>query len=140
MSSISARFFATAALFGLIGMGWGVQMSVSQDHSLSPAHGHLNLIGFVAMAVFGTYYALSPRAAASRLATIHYWLSIVTVVVLTPGIALAISGETEIFAKVGSILAIAAMAMFGFMVIRNGVDAEPRVEPSKAAIGGQPAE
>jgi hypothetical protein len=56
-------------------------MSATQDHTLSPAHGHLNLIGFVVMTVFGTFYALSPGAAASRLAAIHYWLSLAAVLI-----------------------------------------------------------
>ena len=66
MKSIPTWFFATAAIFALCGMVWGIQMSATHDHTLSPAHGHLNLIGFVSMSVFGTYYALTPSAAASR--------------------------------------------------------------------------
>ena len=47
MRSIPTWFFATGAVFALAGMVWGIQMSASHDHTLSPAHGHLNLIGFV---------------------------------------------------------------------------------------------
>ena len=68
MKSIPTAFFATGAVFALIGMAWGIQMSATHDHTLSPAHGHLNLIGFVAMSVFGAFYALSPGAAGSGLA------------------------------------------------------------------------
>jgi len=124
MKSIPTLFFGTAALFALCGMVWGVQMSASQDHSLSPAHGHLNLIGFVAMSVFGTYYTLTPEAAAARLATFHYGLVVVTVLVLTPGIVLAITGRSEALAQIGSLLAILSMALFGFMVLRHGVGNE----------------
>lgn len=123
MKSIPTLFFATAAFFALCGMIWGIQMSASHDHTLSPAHGHLNLIGFVAMAVFGTYYALTPNAARSRLSMVHYALVTATVIVLTPGIVMAITGQGEVLAQIGSILAVVSMALFGFMVLRHGAGA-----------------
>ena len=91
MKSIPTNFFLSASVFALVGMIWGIQMSATQDHTLSPAHWHMNLLGFVAMAVFGTYYALSPDAARSRLAVMHFGLAILSVVVLVPGIVMAIT-------------------------------------------------
>lgn len=129
MKHAATRFFITGAIFALLGMVWGIQMSATHDHTLSPAHGHLNLIGFVAMAVFGTFYALSPTAAASRLAGIHYLLTVASVLVLIPGIALAISGSGETLAKIGSVLALASMALFIFVVYRHGVSTPPGAQP-----------
>ncbi|SEN48268.1 hypothetical protein SAMN04488012_104236 [Palleronia salina] len=120
MKSLPTLFFASAALFALIGMVWGIQMAASHDHTLSPAHGHLNLLGFVAMAVFGTYYALTP-AAMGRMATLHFLLAVATVVFLVPGIAIAIPGGSPVLSQIGSILALATMALFGLIVVRNGV-------------------
>lgn len=131
MKALPTLFFATAAIFALIGMVWGIQMSASHDHTLSPAHGHLNLIGFVAMSVFGTYYALTPQAAQSRLAQSHYILTTLTVIILTPGIAMAISGQGETLAQAGSVLAVLSMALFAFTVIRHGAGA-PASAPSRA--------
>lgn len=128
MHNIATRFFATGAVFALCGMIWGIQMSATHDHTLSPAHGHLNLIGFVTMAVFGSYYALSPAATASRLASIHYFLTLGSVLVLVPGIALALSGSGEAIAKVGSVLALASMALFTFIVLRHGVGTEAKLQ------------
>jgi bacteriorhodopsin len=118
MSAKPTLFFLTAALFGLIGMLWGIQMSASQDHSLSPAHGHLNLLGFVMMSVFGTYYALVPAAAASRLAWVHFGASVVSVAVLVPGIVLAITEQGDTLAKLGSVLAVLTMALFVVVILR----------------------
>ena len=118
MRSIPTWFFATGALFALAGMVWGVQMSASHDHTLSPAHGHLNLLGFVMSAVFGTYYALTPQAAASVLAKLHYALLALSVVILVPGIVFAIRDDWPALAQAGSILAIATMALFLFVVLR----------------------
>lgn len=121
MQNIPKMFFATGAIFALMGMVWGIQMSATHDHTLAPAHGHLNLIGFVAMSIFGTYYVLTPLAATATLARVHYSLSTLTVLVLTPGIALAIQEQTEILAKLGSVLGVVSMALFAWTVLRHGV-------------------
>ena len=122
MGSVATRFFAVGAVAALCGMVWGIQMAATQDHLLSPAHGHLNLIGFVVMSVFGAYYALVPKAAASTLAKIHYALGVVTVVILVPGIVLAINGSDEILAKLGSVLAVVTMLVFLVTILRNRAD------------------
>ncbi|SFD47920.1 hypothetical protein SAMN04488523_101101 [Sulfitobacter brevis] len=125
MKSIPTLFFATAVLAAICGMIWGIQMAATGDHLLSPAHGHLNLIGFVVMAVSGTYYALTPAAAASRLARTHYILLVITVLLLAPGIALAITGRTEALALIGSLFALGSMLLFGYIVLKFGVGSAP---------------
>lgn len=127
MSRIPTLFFLTGACFALLGMAFGIFMAVTQDHSLSPAHGHLNLIGFVAMSVYGAYYALTPRAAASTLASVHFGLAVVSVLVIVPGIAMALSGAGEAVAKAGSLLAITSMGLFAFVVARHGVGSDKPV-------------
>ena len=119
MPRLASTFFLTAAIFALIGMIWGIQMSATHDHTLSPAHGHLNLIGFVAMSVYGAFYALSPDAAASGLARLHYGLSLLAVVVIAPGIAIAISAENPILAQIGSVLTLASMVLFVVIILRS---------------------
>ena len=140
MKHIATRFFAAAAVFALIGMIWGIQMSASHDHTLSPAHGHLNLIGFVAMSIFGTYYAVTPQAAAGRLANIHFIVTVATVLVLTPGIVLAITERGEVVAQVGSILAVLSMALFAIVVFRHGAGRISDDQASDNAPLRQPAE
>ncbi len=121
MKSTPTLFFATAALFAICGMVWGVQMSASHNYTLAPAHGHLNLLGFVGMAVSGAYYGLTPRAAGKRLAFVHYWLTATSVLVLIPGIVLALTERGEVLAQIGSLLAVASMVLFTFIILRNGV-------------------
>ncbi len=121
MKNIANTFFLTAVLSALIGMAWGIQMSATHDHSLSPAHGHLNLLGFVAMAVYGAFYAVSPEAGRSRLARLHFGLATISVVVLVLGIVSAISGSGETLAKAGSVLSVLSMGWFGFIVLKFGV-------------------
>ena len=123
MRDISFVFFATAAVAVTLGMAWGIQMSASGDHTLGGAHAHLNLVGWVTMALFGVYYLLTPSAAASTLSRIHYGLALSGLVTLVPGIVLAISEQGETLAKLGSVLTILSMLVFLFTVFRHGFGA-----------------
>ena len=62
MPKVALWFFAVAPLYVLVGMGFGIFMGATMDFSLAPAHAHLNLIGWVTMALYGTFYALAPAA------------------------------------------------------------------------------
>ena len=123
MKQIAFAFFALGAISVTLGMVWGIQMSATHNHTLSPAHAHLNLVGWVTFAIFGLYYHLVPAAAASPLARIHLALAVLGLVALVPGIVLAINETTEILAVVGSFLTLAAMLVFLWTVFRNRVAA-----------------
>lgn len=75
MPKVSLAFLTTAALIALVGMGWGTAMAIGGDHSLSPAHAHLNLLGFVVMSIMGLVYALPGMRYNSKLAWTNYGLS-----------------------------------------------------------------
>ena len=98
MRGIGFYFFVAGALCVTLGMFWGIQMSVSHDHGMAPAHAHLNLVGWVTMALFGVYYTLTPSAAASGLAKLHLVLAVAGVVAMVPGIAIAVSNGGEAMA------------------------------------------
>jgi cbb3-type cytochrome oxidase subunit 1 len=119
MRGVALWFFASAVIYVTLGMVFGIWMSASHDHQLSAAHGHLNLIGWVTMALFGVYYHLVPSAAESRLATLHFIVATVGVWLIVPGIALAIRQTTELLAVLGSFVTLASMLMFLFIVLRN---------------------
>ena len=123
MRGIAFHFFLVAALCATLGMVWGIQMSASHDHTLSPAHGHLNLLGWVSMGMFGVYYAVTPHAADTTSARVHFWMALGGVALIAPGIALAIAEITEALAVAGSVLSIAAFLVFLSVVFRNGIGA-----------------
>ena len=121
MRGIGFYFFVAGALCVTLGMFWGIQMSVSHDHGMAPAHAHLNLVGWVTMALFGVYYTLTPSAAASGLAKLHLVLAVAGVVAMVPGIAIAVSNGGEAMAAIGSILTAASMLVFLYTVARHGL-------------------
>ncbi|WP_163848206.1 cbb3-type cytochrome c oxidase subunit I [Pseudooceanicola aestuarii] len=123
MKTLPFLYFTLAALLALIGMAWGIQMSATADHTLAPAHAHLNLLGFVSFAVFGTFYHLVPQAAEGWLARAQAALAVLGVVLIVPGIVMAIRETGEAMAKVGSLLTLLSMALFLVVIV---VHARPR--------------
>lgn len=119
MKSLPFWFIMLASLFALAGMAFGIYMAASQDHTLAGAHAHNNLIGFVTMALYGVYYRLAPAAAATRLAVIHFWVSLAGAIVFPLGIGMAIMGQGPMLAQLSSLLVIASMLIFAWTVFAN---------------------
>jgi hypothetical protein len=121
MRDVAFVFFLAAVLCVSVGMAWGIQMAISQDHLMSGAHAHLNLVGWTTMALFGLYYHLTPHAAGTRLARLHAGIAILGVLVMVPGIALAITSGDPALAAVGALLTALSMAIFLYTVLRHGL-------------------
>jgi heme/copper-type cytochrome/quinol oxidase subunit 1 len=119
MNGIARSFMAVAVVSVVLGMSWGIQMAASGDHMLSPAHAHLNLVGWVSFSIFAFYYHLFPEAAQSRLAKLHFALSLSGVVLLVPGIVLVLTEQGEVLAKLGSVLSLAGILVFAAVVLRT---------------------
>lgn len=120
MKPIPYLFFSAAVLCGLAGMAWGIHMSASGDHLMAPAHAHLNLLGWVSLALFGTFYQLVPAAAQGLLPKIHLGVAVLGVVIIVPGIAQALNQQGDVLAKIGSVLSILSMLIFAFTVLVKG--------------------
>ena len=112
--------FRAAMLLLLAGMLWGIQMAIAQDHSAFPAHAHLNLLGFVALFLFGIFYRLNPAAEAHSWAIRQVWIWIIGTVVLAIGVALVHTGHTigDPIAAVGSLVVIADAVLFTWLVFK----------------------
>ena len=112
-------------LLVLSGMLWGLQMAITDDHSAFPAHAHLNLLGFVALFLFGIFYRLNPKVEANRLAFPQVWIWIVSTVVLTIGVGLVHTGHPagEPFAVVGSLAIFADAIVFTWLVFQESPQA-----------------
>jgi len=119
MRGVALWFFASGVIYVTLGMFFGIWMSASHDHTLSGAHAHLNLVGWVTMALFGVFYHLVPSAAGSPLAKVHFALATIGVWFMVPGIALAIRGQTELPVIIGSFATVASMLLFLFVVLRQ---------------------
>jgi hypothetical protein len=119
MPRVSLWFFAVAPIYVLIGMGTGIFMGATNNFTLAPAHAHLNLIGWVTMALYGTFYALA-REAPKKLAWATFWLNNVGAALMFPSLGMVLSyGEKSGFILplvISEFIAFAAMACFAASV------------------------
>jgi hypothetical protein len=116
---ISALLLRVSTLLLLCGLVFGIVMGIKQDFTLVAAHAHLNLVGFVLMFLVGLYYRIVPAAGAGLTAKIQAGLHIVGAIVFPLGIVDATLGGSVVFAIVGSLIVLAAMALFAWIVFRT---------------------
>lgn len=122
MPRISIWFFAVAVLYSIVGMIWGEHMAITGDHSLFPAHAHLNLLGWVSMAIYGTYYALARETYATRLAWIQFAVSNVGVLIMIPILTRLLETNDESLGPlvgIGVALFILGQLLFGWQVLQT---------------------
>ena len=123
MPRVSAAFFALGVLCVLLGMFGGMWMGATHDFVAAPAHAHLNLLGWVTMSLFGTFYALTRETMSVKLAWTNFALSASGVIVLIPFLALMlINGNDPAYepgVTAGSILSFASMAVFAVSAVRE---------------------
>lgn len=121
MRDLSCVLFAAAAIMATLGMAWGIQMGIAHDFTMMPAHAHLNLAGWVTLALYAIYYRLTPTAAQGLLPRVQALLAIVGVAIFVPGIAISVSSGSPGVAIFGSLLVFAAMVLFLCQVMRHGL-------------------
>ncbi|WP_338447816.1 cbb3-type cytochrome c oxidase subunit I [Niallia oryzisoli] len=71
---MGVRFLKIAAVYFLIAVALGLVMGIIHNFSFTSVHAHLNLLGWVSMAIFGLIYCVFPKAGETKLAKAHFWL------------------------------------------------------------------
>jgi hypothetical protein len=132
----SSLSFRLSVLFVIAGMAMGIGMAAAHDHSVMPAHAHLNLLGWVSLFLFGIYYKLNPALERRRLAFVQVVVWSVGTVVLTVGVAAIHLGydAAEPIAAIASFIVLAAMVLFAWLVFRppSSRVAEPSIRLTPA--------
>ena len=113
----------TGALFVGAGMVWGMWMGAHENFTLAPAHAHLNLLGWVTAALYGTFYALTRETMSPRLAWTNYLLSTIGVIVMVPSlIMLLLTNDGEKWGptvQAGSGAIFLGLAVFAISALRE---------------------
>lgn len=113
---ISQYFYCSAALCGMGGMVIGAVMGMQDDYRFIAAHAHLNLLGWVTLALMGGYYRHAP--ARPRCSLVNLLMSGCGALVLPLAHALRAMGtESDVAFKLGAISALGGMALFLGVVI-----------------------
>lgn len=118
MPKVSEYFFRSAILFLIAGIGVGLHMSISQNHDVTGAHAHINLLGWVTSAIFGAYYAFNPAKAQGRLPLIQYAVYTAGVVVMTISLYLLLKGNVSLepVVAISSVVTFAGVLLFAWIV------------------------
>jgi cbb3-type cytochrome oxidase subunit 1 len=112
---MSGRLLRIAVLYWVIAVAWGVYMGSTENFTDVPVHAHLNLLGWVSLALCGVIYAVLPRLAETRLARLHFWLHNLSLPPLMVGVWLIVHSHSEIggpIAGISSIVMLLAIVAF----------------------------
>ena len=116
--ALSRRWFLCAVTYFVIGIALGVYMGASNDHSQFRAHAHINLVGWVSMALIGMIYRAFPAAAQSALAKWHFWLYQLAAPVMLAGVIAIYAGHegAEPFAGISSVVILVSLVLFWWAI------------------------
>jgi hypothetical protein len=104
---MSGRLLRIAVIYWVIAVIWGVYMGSREDFTDIPVHAHLNLLGWVSLALCGLIYAVLPQLAETRLARAHFWLHNLGLPPLMLGVWLIVHGHTETGGPIAGISSVA---------------------------------
>lgn len=121
----SSLAFPLAILMAIAGLGWGLFMGLTQDHSTLTAHAHLNLIGWVSLFLMGLFYRLHPALDARPLARLQVIVWAAGAVVLALALGLIYSGapEADPLAGIASVVIFLDMLLFAWLALRAPIPA-----------------
>jgi len=68
------RWIKVAAIYFIIGISLGIFMSSTLQLNWASAHAHINLAGWVSVAIMGLIYSVYPAAGNNSLGRWHFWL------------------------------------------------------------------
>jgi uncharacterized membrane protein AbrB (regulator of aidB expression) len=123
MPRVSAAFFAVGVICVAIGMFWGMHMGITHDFTEAPAHAHLNLVGWVTMALYGTFYALTRETMSRILAWTNFFVSVAGGLIMVPALAMFLANGNDQkyvpFMSAGEGLTLLGLIIFAISVYRE---------------------
>lgn len=130
-------WFRMAAIYFVTGVLLGIAMGASGDHTLFPVHAHLNLLGWVSMALFGLIGSAYPALATGRIPALHFWLYNLGLPVLLGALALRLRGHAGLEPVIGlaSLVVGAATLLFAWLVFTRMASPRAAVRSSHTPRG-----
>lgn len=117
-NSRSRSWFRLAAVYFTVGVLLGVAMGASGDHSLFAVHAHINLLGWVSMALFGLIGTAYPAITEGRAAAAQFWMHNLGLPIMLVALALRIKGmqAAEPVVGIASIVVGSSVLLFAWLV------------------------
>jgi hypothetical protein len=122
--NVSRNFLLVGTIYLVVGIGIGIYMGASGDHSLAIAHAHINLLGFTLSVLFALVYRVFPATGQSRFAGWHFWMHTVAATILLIMLVLLMSGSISEaamvpIAPISEIVILAGILLFLANVWKN---------------------
>jgi cbb3-type cytochrome oxidase subunit 1 len=119
---VGTRFLKIAAVYFFIAVCLGLVMGIIHNFAFTSVHAHLNLLGWVSMAIFGIIYSLYPSAAETELAKTHFWLHNLGVPLMQGALFIQIlTGHQALTIGIiiGSIMVVVGTLLFLMNIFKN---------------------
>jgi cbb3-type cytochrome oxidase subunit 1 len=115
------RLLKISVVYFAIGILLGYYMSISHVVELTGVHVHVNLLGWVSLALAGLFYHLFPTLSSNRLATAHFWLHNIGLPIMMIALALFLTGNEAVVPgiAVGGTLTVLGILLFVWNVLTN---------------------
>ena len=125
MQKHSNRWIDIAVVYFLVAVVLGVAMSAAHDYTLKGVHVHLNLLGWVSMALTGLNFKQFTHPAQSRWAVWHFWsyqLALPVMMGSLTAIFLGVTGLDVVIALSSTVVMVSvALFVFNLFVSKNQV-------------------
>src|SRR5690625_7259765 len=86
-----------SVVYFMIGILFGLYMSVFHIFNLATVHVHVNLLGWMSLAIAGIFYQLYPHLSETKAAVTHFWMHNIGLPIMMIFIALGILTMIPIF-------------------------------------------
>ena len=133
---ISDFCFIVAGLAALTGMTLGIAMGIAQDFTLAPAHAHVNLLGWVTMALYGLYHRGIGRTG-GWLGWTQVLAGALGAVMMSGGLAVYLqtgNHDLVLLVIVGSLMTFLGMALFVLTILVDFLGRRPTPLGTEASV------
>ncbi|MBB6445247.1 cytochrome-c oxidase [Bacillus benzoevorans] len=118
---MAIRLIQISVIYFVIGVGLGLYMSIVHSGDLMPVHAHVNLLGWMSLALAGVIYSLYPQLTSTKLAKTHFWLHNISLPVMMLSLAFFIEGVTSLglLISIGATVLVIAIILFALNILLN---------------------
>lgn len=113
---MSVRFLRIATVYFVVAVVLGLYMGITTRFTQVPVHAHLNLLGWVSMALFGLIYHAHPAAGETTLARLHFWLHNLSLPVFMATLFVMLGGNESLGPVVGIAASVTLIGIVLFAV------------------------
>ncbi|CAH2713614.1 hypothetical protein BACCIP111895_00750 [Neobacillus rhizosphaerae] len=115
------KFIKISVVYFVIGVCIGMYMSMTQKFTFTSVHVHINLLGWMSMALAGLIYVAFPSAEKTTLAKVHFWIHNISLPIMMIGLAFLVSGteKAEPAVATGGTLMVLGIILFAINVLKN---------------------